>query len=88
MNVIFKTTQGSTVTFVLDENCPIGIAIIHYFFKCNFPRGIWHTKQGKIRLFLHSTILRIEDNTPIKEIFKDCLNNPVLVQDGEGLIGG
>ena len=89
MNVIFKTTRGSRELLVLDENCPIGIAIIHYFFKCNLLRGISHTKQGKIRLFLHSTILRIEDNTPIKEIFKGCQNNTVLVHDdGNNLIGG
>ena len=89
MNVIFKTTQGSTKTLILDENCPIGIAIIHYFIKCNFLRGILLTKLRKIRLLFDSTILRIEDNTPIKEIFKNCPKNPgVLVNDVDNLIGG
>ena len=76
MNVIFKTTEGSTKALILDENCPIGIAIIHYFINSNFLRGILLTKLQKIRLLFDSTILRIEDNTPIKEIFKKCPKNP------------
>ena len=88
LNVIFKTTQGLTVSFVLDENCPIGNAIIYYFFKCNFPRGIFLTIRQKIRLLFNSTILRIEDNTPIKEIFKNCPMKPVLVYDLYNLMGG
>ena len=89
MNVIFKTTRGSRELLVLDENCPIGIAIIHYFINCNFLRGILLTKLQKIRLLFNSTILRIEDNTPIKEIFKNCGREPtVVINDIDNLVGG
>ena len=88
MNVIFKTIQGSTTVFHLDENCPVEIAIIHYFIRCNFIRGILRMKLKKVRFILNNTIIRLEENAPIKEIFKNCPNIPILVNHSEGLIGG
>ena len=89
ISATFVTVMGSRTQLILDENCPIGIAIIHYFIKCNFIRGILHAKLKKLRFIYNAIALRLEDNTPIKEIFKNCGREPtVVINDIDNLVGG
>ena len=84
----FKTIKGANISIDLDENCPVGILIIHFYIKINNIREIMRVFNFKTSFVNNSTVLRINDNTPIKKIFNNNLNPCVLVDDNDNLIGG
>ena len=92
LNEMFCSMQAYlALTFIssLDINCPIGMAIIYYCMKLKrTPYFIMRILSEKT-IFLYNYIkLRIQDETPIKEIFENNRDVSVLVTDTDNLIGG
>ena len=87
-NIHFQNTKGIFTHLSLDDNCPVGIAIIYYLIKSKLTDGISNLRKGLISFVYVSTLLRIEDSTPIKKIF-GCGPDPlVIVNDLNNLPSG
>ena len=71
INIVFVTHFGS-FSFPLDENCPIGIAMILFIVKkIGKLKWIFDLINNRKLLFIYNANkLNISDNTPIKQIFK------------------
>ena len=88
INIIFKSTQGISNNIVLDEDCPLNMAIAFYGLiskKENFWKKIY---EGSIVFLFNATKLYINDETPIKKCFKGIGNPNVIVNDTYNIIGG
>ena len=78
-NIIFKNSIGITKVFPLSEDCPIGIAFIHYFMRLgriNQFKTIFDGSKPELYFLYNYNILQIY-KTPIKEIFNDY--NPIVM---------
>ena len=77
INIVFVTHFGS-FSFPLDENCPIGIAMILFIVKkIGKLKWIFDLINNRKLLFIYNANkLNISDNTPIKQIFKG--NNIII----------
>ena len=84
-NVIFETMSGRKLLIALDENCPVGILIIHFFMRTNISE-IMKTFDSEISFIYNANHLRINDNTPIKKIFGFIRNPRVSVVDRYDLV--
>ena len=77
INIIFVTHFGS-FCFPLDENCPIGIAMILFIAK-KIGKLKWILdliNYRKLMFIYNANKLNISDNTPIKHIFNVNKINP------------
>jgi len=88
INVIFKTTQGDSTYIILDEDCPLNMAIIIYTSKSKTQNVYNRIINRKIAFLFNGTKFRNNDETPIKLIFKNINNPKVVVNDLDDLIGG
>ena len=87
INVNFTTTQGNMIVIPLDGDCPLRMAIIIYGFLSQAKNFFKMIKNNGICLLFNATKLRINDETPIKIIFKNCDKPKVIVNDITNLIG-
>ena len=73
INIEFIVSRGNRFLLPLDENCPVGMAIILFIArKIRIPEMIFDVINNRKLHFLYKTFrLDIKDNTPIKEIFKE-----------------
>ena len=78
-NIVFKnSTTGISNSITLSDDCPIGVALIHYYMKLgriNYIMTIINGGKPESIISFCDMKLEIEDKTPIKEIFKSN-NNP------------
>ena len=73
INIIFRVQTGNCHYFSLEENCPVGMAIILFLAKkIGKPEMIFDVDRSLFFLYNASRLV-IKDNTPIKEIFKGNL---------------
>ena len=77
INITFKNTQGISLTICLSEDCPIDIALIYYFMRIG---RIMDRDSKKFRFFYNADKMKIEDKTPITNIFHGNINPIVIVQ--------
>ena len=78
-NIIFKNTYGKTNVFPLSEDCPIGIAFIHYCMRLgiiNQLKTIFDGNNPELNFLYNYNRLKIY-KAPIKEIF--AVNNPIVM---------
>ena len=82
-NIVFKNyTTGIMNSITLSDDCPIGIALIHYYLKLgriNYIMTIINGGKPESIISFCNMKLEIEDKTPIKEIFKSNDNPHVKV---------
>ena len=73
INIEFIVLRDNRFLLPLDENCPVGMAIILFIArKIRIPEMIFDVINNRKLHFLYKTFrLDIKDNTPIKEIFKE-----------------
>ena len=82
INLIFKNTNGTTNVICLSEDCPVRMALIYYYMKFGKINHIMTNFGGGNvdSLFLYNQkVLKVEDNTPIGEIFTDNPNPLIIV---------
>ena len=84
---MFKNTQGVSNTIILDEDCPINMAIIIYASESKTQNVYNRIINGRIAFLFGATLLRINDETPIKLIFKNTYYPKVVVNPSDNLIG-
>ena len=87
-NLIFKTNQGISTPVPLDEDCPINMTIMIYVSKLKNKNLYKKIINNSIVFLSIGQVLRIDDETPIKLIFKDISNPIIFVNDSDNLIGG
>ena len=87
-SVNFRTTQGNITVIPLDGDCPLRMAIIIYGFLSQTKNFFQMIKNNGICLLFNATKLRINDETPIKIVFKNSDKPRVIVNDITNLIGG
>ena len=76
INIVFKNNQGIINFISLSDDCPIELALIYYFMRI----GRIIDRDSKKFIFSYNTYnLKVEDKTPIKDIFKGNPNPLVIV---------
>ena len=88
INVTFNTTKGIKTFIPLDRDCPLRMAIIIYGFISQAKNLFQGIKKNEIVFLFNATMLRFNDETPIKIIFENSPCPRVLVNDVTNLIGG
>ena len=70
--------KGNYLNFPLEENCPVGMAIILFLAKrIGKPEMIFNfINNTKLFSLYNASRLDIKDKTPIKEIFRVKHNSP------------
>ena len=76
ITILFKNRNGEISTVALSEDCPIKIALIHYYMKL----GRINYNMKDFNFSYYGKQLTILDKIPIKEIFKGSVNPIVDVQ--------
>ena len=81
--------NGKTIKVCLTEDCPLRMAIIYYLIKINREVLILQFFDGKLEFFFiyNCAKLKINNNTPIKDIFDMSLNPLVKVFESKNIIG-
>ena len=84
INLIFKTVQANTHCLSFSYDCPLGIALINYIIKCDDPFclfGIINKKHysKKIVFIFNAIQLKVEDDTPIRTVFKGFATPRIVV---------
>jgi hypothetical protein len=81
--------NGKTIKVCLTEDCPLRMAIIYYLIKINREVLILQFFDGKLEFFFiyNGAKLKINNNTPIKDIFDMSLNPLVKVFESKNIIG-
>ena len=72
----------------MDGDCPLRMAIIIYGFISQAKNLFQGIKKNEIVFLFNATMLRFNDETPIKIIFGDNPCPWVIVNDVTALIGG
>ena len=85
INLLFYAQAISPISLILDEDCPLNIAISFYCIKSQTNYN--QICNGSTRFLLNNMLLRYNDETSIKNIFKDRPYNRVVVVQ-TSLIGG
>ena len=85
INIIFKTTQGFTISIEFRQFETIDYVIRTFFHKIGKPQLI---KSNKICFLYLARLLKIGDMTKIEVFFKGNLNPNVFVNDPKNLIEG
>ena len=88
INVTFATANGIKTFIPLDGDCPLRMAIIIYGFISQAKNLFQGIKKNEIVFLFNATMLRFNDETPIKIIFENSPCPRVLVNDVTNLIGG
>lgn len=76
INFLFKSDEGNRSTIVLNENIPIGIALLLYLIKAGRESDLFDLIQGKNTIYFlyNSRKLNISDKTRIKNIFTNSIS--------------
>ena len=86
INIIFANTPRNISYYILDEDCPVNMAIAFYSIENNIINRVYD--KNIVSFLFNAYKLRIYDDTPIKNIFKYRPNPRVIVNDNNNLIGG
>lgn len=86
INVIFKTTQGTTHTLVYNYGTTIDQALSKYLNRVGRPELIGDT-TNKICFLFNAAQLKFGDQTKVENFFKNVNNPKVVVNDVNNLIG-
>ena len=86
LNVIFKTTQGTTHTMVYTYGTTVEKALEKYLKRVGRPDLIGDN-TNKICFLYNATQLRFGDKTKVEAFFKNVNNPKVVVNDVNNLIG-
>ena len=86
INVIFKTTQGTTTAMVYDYGTTIDKALEKYLKRVGRP-DLYREKSNKICFLFNAAQLKIGDATKVENFFKNVQNPKVVVNDVNNLIG-
>ena len=86
INVIFKTTQGTTTAMVYDYGTTIDKALEKYLKRVGRP-DLYREKSNKICFLFNAAQLKIGDQTKVEAFFKNVQNPKVVVNDVNNLIG-
>ena len=86
LNVIFKTTQGTTHTLVYNYGITIDQALSKYLNRVGRPE-LYDQKSNKICFLFNASQLKFGDQTKIEVFFKGVTNPKVVVNDVHNLIG-
>ena len=86
INVIFKTTQGTTTAMVYDLGTTIDKALEKYLKRVGRP-DLYQQKSNKICFLFNAAQLKIGDQTKVENFFKNVQNPKVVVNDVNNLIG-
>ena len=86
INVIFKTTQGTTHTLVYNYGTTIDQALTKYLNRVGRPELIGDT-SNKICFLFNAAQLKFGDQTKVEAFFKNINNPKVVVNDVNNLIG-
>ena len=87
INVIFKTTQGTTHTMVYNYGTTIDKMLEKYLIRVG-KSHLYGDKDNKICFLFNGIRLRFGDQTPIEEFFKDNPNPSVIVNEIINMICG
>ena len=86
INVIFKTTQGTTTAMVYDYGTTIDKSLEKYLKRVGRP-DLYQQKSNKICFLFNAAQLKIGDQTNVENFFKNVQNPKVVVNDVNNLIG-
>ena len=86
LNVIFKTTQGTTHTMVYTYGTTIEQALEKYLKRVGRPELI-NDNTNKICFLFNATQLKFGNKTKVEVFFKNINNPKVVVNDVNNLIG-
>ena len=86
INVIFKTTQGTTHTMVYNYGTTIDKGLAKYLNRVGRPDLIGD-KSNKICFLFNAAQLKFGDQTKVETFFKNVNNPKVVVNDVNNLIG-
>ena len=86
INVIFKTTQGTTHTMVYNYGTTIDKSLAKYLNRVGRPDLIGD-KSNKICFLFNASQLKFGDQTKVETFFKNVNNPKVVVNDVNNLIG-
>ena len=86
INVIFKTTQGTTTAMVYDYGTSIDKSLEKYLKRVGRP-DLYQQKSNKICFLFNAAQLKIGDQTKVENFFKNVQNPKVVVNDVNNLIG-
>ena len=86
INVIFKTTQGTTTAMVYDYGTTIDKSLEKYLKRVGRP-DLYQQKSNKICFLFNAAQLKIGDQTKVEAFFKNVQNPKVVVNDVNNLIG-
>ncbi len=86
INVIFKTTQGTTTAMVYDYGTTIDKSLEKYLKRVGRP-DLYQQKSNKICFLFNAAQLKIGDQTKVENFFKNVQNPKVVVNDVNNLIG-
>ena len=86
INVIFKTTQGTTTAMVYDYGTSIDKSLEKYLKRVGRP-DLYQQKSNKICFLFNAAQLKIGDQTQVENFFKNVQNPKVVVNDVNNLIG-
>ena len=86
LNVIFKTTQGTTHTLVYNYGITIDQALSKYLNRVGRPE-LYDQKSNKICFLFNASQLKFGDQTKIEVFFKGVTNPKVVVNDVHNLSG-
>ena len=89
IRIIFKTTQGEITNIIFDANDSVSNLLKKYLKSIDRPELISSLMEGgKDIVFLYNgTALKINDDTNVKDVFKNDINPKIFVGDLSNLIG-
>ena len=87
MEIVFKTTQGTSKVFLINYETTIDKLLQIYLNLIN-RQDYYEEKSNKICFLFNACRLRFGEQNPVKEFFKGDKNPKVLVNEINNLIGG
>ena len=88
VNLYFQTIEGMNYVIALSNDCPLNIALFHFFIKSGKFVELLQILNGKkiITFLFNANLLSIKDEIPIGNIFKNGYNK--IIVDNPALVGG
>jgi len=89
IRIIFKTTQGEITNIIFDANDSVSNLLKKYLKSIDRPELISSLMEGRkdIVFLYNGTALKINDDTNVKDVFKNDINPKIFVSDLSNLIG-
>ena len=89
IRILFRTTQGTTTTIIFDDNDSVSNLLKNYLKRFGRPDLISSLMEGsnEIAFLYASHPLKINDNTKVKDAFKNDINPKIIVNDVNNLVG-